>query len=168
MFVGSLKPHKNLTLILEALKKHPHFHLVLVGKMKGWEEIEHKYESLKGRLHFLGSVSDTQLTWLYTHAEALIFPSLYEGFGLPPLEAMRLGCPVLASNAASIPEVCGDAALYFDPQDPETLLAQIEQFPSLKKELVLAGVQRSSAYTWEIIAKNHQNLFETTLNKAFI
>ena len=75
-------------------------------------------EAVPGALKWLGFVPDEELNVLYRHAQWFIFPSLYEGFGLPPLEAMANGCPVLAADAASIPEVCGDAALYFDPRDP--------------------------------------------------
>lgn len=166
LFVGNLKPHKNLELVLTALLKRPDFHLVVAGKMYGfihgvdWQEIEKKFPELKGRLHPLGKVSDEQLTWLYLHAQALIFPSFYEGWGLPPLEAMRLGCPVLASNAASIPEACGTAALYFDPKNPEELLKQMDLLEEGRKTMIYAGKQRSAQFLWEKSAQAHIQLFE--------
>lgn len=128
LFVGSTKPHKNLAL----LKQLP-INLFIVD----------------------GSYSLGQLVWLYQNAEALIFPSLYEGWGLPPLEAMSLGCPVLASNSASIPEACDDAALYFDPTSLSSLKEALSQLPSHKKSLIAKGKKRSAGFTWEKAAEQH-------------
>lgn len=166
LFVGNLKPHKNLEAVLDALLERPDFHLVVAGKMSGfihgvdWQALEKKYPQLKGRLHPLGKISDEQLTWLYLNAQALIFPSFYEGWGLPPVEAMRLGCPVIASNAASIPEACGTAALYFDPKSPQELLQQMDRLDEGRKTMIYAGKQRTSDLLWEKTAEAHIQLFE--------
>lgn len=114
---------------------------------------------LPGALHWLGFVPDEELNVLYRHAAWFIFPSLYEGFGLPPLEAMANGCPVLAAQAASIPEVCGDAALYFDPLDPASLAARLRavtQGPdtaALRATLKQRASARLARYTWESNAR---------------
>ncbi len=88
---------------------------------------------------------------MYRNSRALIFPSKYEGFGLPPLEAQTLGCPVVCSTAASLPEVCGDGAIYFDPDDPQTLLAaldRLESEPGLAEEMRCRGRANSRQYAW--------------------
>ena len=105
-----------------------------------------------GRLTQVGYVSDGELRALYENAVCFVFPSLYEGFGLPPLEAMHCGCPVIVSRCASLPEICGDAALYCDPNDPADLAAQIRvlaQSPSLRTELREAGLARVQRFTWK-------------------
>ena len=100
---------------------------------------------------YTGSVSDCELRGLYENAFAFVFPSLYEGFGIPPLEAMVCGCPVLASNASSIPEVCGEAVLYFDPnniQDIVRALLELTINAQLRNELIEKGMLRSSMFSW--------------------
>jgi len=94
----------------------------------------------------------------------LIFPSLYEGWGLPPLEAMRLGCPVLASNAASIPEACGEAAAYFSPTNVEELVSTIKALPQKRAELIRSGKQHADAFSWKKAAEEHLQLFEETFS----
>jgi len=166
LFVGHLKPHKNLKVLLEACRKLSHIHLVVAGDIPLQSsvqmELEQKYERLKERLHFLGKVSDAELAWLYSNAEALIFPSLYEGWGFIPLEAMRLGCPVFASRAASITEACGEGACYFDPYDPEDLCKKMEQLPTLREKLIVAGKKRALEFSWERAAQEHLQVFEAT------
>ena len=101
-------------------------------------------------------MSDEELKALYQSALGLVFPSVYEGFGLPPLEAMNCGCPVAASNAASIPEVCGDAALYFDPHAPSAIgVAMLRLFdePELRQQLRTRGARRAQAFSWEAAAR---------------
>lgn len=100
----------------------------------------------------VGYVSDPQLKALYAHATGFIFPSLYEGFGIPPLEAMASGCPVIASTAPALREVCADAALYFDPTQPGELAAQLRRLfadPALREHLRSAGVRRLEHFSWE-------------------
>ena len=103
-----------------------------------------------------GRLSDAELVWLYRNSRALIFPSKYEGFGLPPLEAQVLGCPVVCSTAASLREVCGDGALYFDPDDPKTLVAQLDRLesdPDLAMELRRRGLANSQRFSWNASAQ---------------
>jgi glycosyltransferase involved in cell wall biosynthesis len=123
LYVGNIKPNKNLGLLLRAFAavcdRLPH-RLVLAGRMRGFGTEDAaalaQAESMAGRVRLAGEVSDAELRSLYAGAAVLVMPSLYEGFGLPLLEAMQLGCPVLSSSAASLPEVAADAALYFDPR----------------------------------------------------
>lgn len=101
---------------------------------------------------FLDLVSDAAIKALYHGALCLVFPSRYEGFGLPPLEAMVCGCPVIASHAASMPEICGDAALYCDPNRPDTIAAGIEQLmndPALRIKMIATGTERARLFSWE-------------------
>jgi glycosyltransferase involved in cell wall biosynthesis len=159
LYVGNIKPHKNLKTLVKAFiaiaSRVPH-DLILVGKKDGFitgdVEVANLSQMLEGRIHFTGRVPDDLLKQYFHHAETLVFPSHYEGFGLPPLEAMAAGCPVVVSNVASVPEVCGDAALYFDPYDVNDL--------SIKLELILAnnelrdalrekGLARARSFTWE-------------------
>jgi glycosyltransferase involved in cell wall biosynthesis len=94
---------------------------------------------------------------LYRSAACLVFPSLYEGFGLPPLEAMACGCPVAVSNATSLPEVCGDAAEYFDPLSPEEAAAAVQR--ALDGRLVERGRARAAGFTWEACARAHDAVY---------
>lgn len=106
-------------------------------------------------MHHVGYVSDAELKSLYRHATCFIFPSFYEGFGIPPLEAMACGCPVIASTAPALREVCGDAALYFDPTRPEELAARLRTVfadAPLRHRLRAAGVQRVGHYSWSAAA----------------
>ena len=100
-----------------------------------------------------------ELVGLYRRAAALVFPSLYEGFGLPPVEAMACGCPVAASSAGSLPEVCGDAAVLFDPTDPEAIAAGILEALTRSAELSAAGLARAACFTWDATARAHDSVY---------
>jgi len=172
LYVGNVKPHKNLkTLLLaysqlkESIKKE--YALVIVGKKEGFlngdTEIETlvKQYNLLGNIHFTGYVPDNDLQELYGRANLFVFPSLYEGFGLPPLEAMACGVPVIASNAASLPEVCGDGALYFDPKNSEELSDKINSVlkdANLQEQLKIRGHRQALRYKWEDTAKKYIEL----------
>jgi glycosyltransferase involved in cell wall biosynthesis len=134
LFVGNVKPNKNLALLLSAFAQVQHripHRLILAGKLHGFgtndEAVLRQAQSFGDRIRFAGEVHDPVLQHLYAGASALVLPSLYEGFGLPLLEAMALGCPVLCSTAGSLPEIAGNAALYFNPQSPEELAARLLQ-----------------------------------------
>jgi glycosyltransferase involved in cell wall biosynthesis len=104
----------------------------------------------------IGYVSDQELRALYESAGCFVFPSFYEGFGLPPLEAMCCGCPVVASRAASLPEICGEAAIYFDPKSPEDIAEKIDKVMSnarLRAEMGNDGKRRATAFSWESCAR---------------
>ena len=108
----------------------------------------------------LGDVPLAERIGLYRRAAAVVFPSLYEGFGLPPLEAMACGCPVAASNAGSLPEVVGDAAVLFDPTDVAAIAAGVVEALDRSSELASAGLTRASAFTWDATARAHDSVYE--------
>jgi len=158
--VGTLEPRKNLAGLVDAFAQLPlalrkRFPLVLVGA-HGWGHtgLEHRLAPLeaRGEARRLGYVSQRELPAVYAGAAGFAFPSIYEGFGLPPLEAAACGVPVLTSARASMPEVVGDVALLVDPQDPESLRAGLERLltdDSFRQWAAKAGVRRASRFTWQ-------------------
>ncbi|MBS0624621.1 MAG: glycosyltransferase family 4 protein [Verrucomicrobia bacterium] len=169
LFVGNFKVHKNLETLVRAfeLLKSKDARLLLVGKYKGLKSsdsaiFERVQSSLaRERIHLLGEVPQSEIRCLYASAKALVFPSLYEGFGLPPLEAMASGCPVLASTSASIPEVCADAALYFDPRSAEELSNQMDQVLGRGNDSLKAkGFRRCREFSWNKTADGYRTLFQ--------
>ena len=156
--VGSANPTKNLPALIQAFGRlpHPDLRLVLVGGANGAVFANETAPREDARILRTGPISDGQLKSLYAHAVAFVFPSLYEGFGLPPLEAMSLRCPVVASNAASIPEVCGDAAVYFDPAsvtDMASAIARVVDDADLRADLRQRGAERFATFTWDAAAQ---------------
>ena len=159
--VGTLSPRKNFKLLFEAFtliaNENPHLHVVIAGGT-GWQTSQ-IYKAvpaaLKDRIHFLGYVSVDQLNELYSRAEMLVFPSIYEGFGIPPLEAMACCCPVITSNAASLPEVVDDAALQIDPQNPQALAEAITQLldPQTAMLYQKRGLLRARHFSWRSSAQ---------------
>jgi glycosyltransferase involved in cell wall biosynthesis len=150
--VSSMAAHKNFRLVLEALAKlkNPPFDVAIAG---GANAKVFGDNALAGStaVKWLGYVSDEELRALYEGAMGFVFPSLYEGFGIPPLEAMNCGCPVLASRAASIPEVCGEAALYFDPRDAQALadlMMRLAGDAELRAQLSRQGRARAAEFSW--------------------
>lgn len=175
LYVGNIKPHKNLSGLLAAFAmiRHqlPH-HLVIVGKREGFltgdSEVAAKAQELNNRVHFTGHVEDKMLRQYFAYAEALILPSFYEGFGLPPLEAMACGCPVVVSNVASLPEVCSDAALYCDPYDPKDIACKVQRLmtePVLQEELRQKGFERAKLFTWDRCAHETLAVIQQVLNQ---
>ena len=154
--VGGASINKNMSLLrraFERLDPSSDAKLVIVGGLNSHVFGEQPAVALSGdsRVVVAGPVSDATLKSLYLSATALVFPSLYEGCGLPPLEAMQCGCPVLASTAASIPETCGDAAVYFDPTSVDSLveaMQRLEGDAALRAELVRAGLARVELFDW--------------------
>jgi len=175
LYVGNIKPHKNLKTLVKAFIKiasSVRHDLVLVGKKDGFitgdTEVANLAQTLGGRIHFTGRVSDDKLHQYFHHAETLVFPSHYEGFGLPPLEAMAAGCPVVVSNAASLPEVCGDAALYFDPHDVNDLSSKLELILAnsvLRDSLRESGLVRARSYTWDRCVSKTCDVIQTVLGE---
>lgn len=169
--VGTLQPRKNYVNLLEAFKKFierrsEKLYLVIAGS-RGWlyEDIFKKCRdlSLEGRVIFTGYVSDSELAELYRRCEVFVFPSFYEGFGIPLLEAMNCGAPVVCSNRSSFPEVAGDAAVYFNPEDAEEISLKIEEVFSdiaLRDELVAKGFEKSKLFSWEKSAKQLLQIFK--------
>jgi glycosyltransferase involved in cell wall biosynthesis len=172
LFVGNVKPNKNLGLLLEAfaavLDRLPH-RLLLAGRMRGFgtgdEAVIKQAEALGDRVRFAGEVPDADLIALYAGASALVLPSLYEGFGLPLLEAMHLDCPILSSNAGSLPEIGGDAALYFDPRNPASLSACLLQLNDAAALEILrrAGERRVQAFSYTRCAEQTATVLNAQL-----
>jgi glycosyltransferase involved in cell wall biosynthesis len=158
--VGSANPVKNLRALLHAFEAMPERftgRLVLVGGSNRHVFAAGLPIAENERVLRAGSVSDAELKALYASAIALVFPSTYEGFGLPPLEAMTCGCPVAASGAAAIPEVCGDAVMYFDPAAPATIAAAMLSLfddSDLRCQLRRRGAARARAFTWDAAARS--------------
>lgn len=158
--VGNLRPHKNLRALLAAYRyvmTRVDHDLVVVGQHEGFRTADlsmpELLSSMAPRVRFLGHVDDDTLVQSVCHADALVLPSLYEGFGLPALEAMAAGVPVVASSAAALPEVCGDVASYFDPRSVESiaqaLIAQAQLDPARRSAIREAGLRRAAQFTWE-------------------
>jgi glycosyltransferase involved in cell wall biosynthesis len=152
--IGSLHPNKNVGTLEQAMQdpRLADVELVVAGGRSPSVFRDGARASGGKNVHYTGYASDEQLAGLLRSATLFVFPSLYEGFGLPPLEAMRLGCPVLASTAAAIPEVCGrDAAEYFDPDDPVRLagaIADLVASDAKRARLIAAGHRRASRTQW--------------------
>jgi glycosyltransferase involved in cell wall biosynthesis len=161
LYAGNIKPHKNLERLIEAfhtLRQDPdlaHVKLLIIGdeisKYATLRRAVHKYK-LHKHVRFFGFVSDKTLAVLYRLARVFVFPSLYEGFGLPPLEAMASGTPVITSNVSSLPEVVGDAALLIDPHDPGAIaeaMRRVLMDSDLREELRQKGFTRVRQFSWE-------------------
>ncbi|MCU0723876.1 MAG: glycosyltransferase family 4 protein [Planctomycetes bacterium] len=163
LYTGNHSPHKNLKTLLEALAllvgEGRDLRLVVTGpRDRHTPAVAERVKSLglEPRVRFTGTVPDDDLFALYAEARALVFPSLYEGFGIPPLEGFACGVPVVASNAASIPEVVGDAALLADPRDAgafRAAIARVLDEPALRADLVARGRRRLEAFSWERTAR---------------
>lgn len=161
--VGSQSPNKNLGAAVEAMKLLDDPDLLLVAAGGGNNRVFASAAVLDPRLLTTGYVTDGQLRALYEHAACFVFPSFYEGFGLPPLEAMCCGCPVIVSDRSSLPEVCGDAALYCDPSDPASLarqLGKLLQSRNLRDELREAGHERAGRFGWDRAAHSFSDLLD--------
>jgi glycosyltransferase involved in cell wall biosynthesis len=169
LFVGNVKPHKNLVRLLAAFERIagrvPHS-LVIVGKREGFitpdREVAAAAERLGDRVAFTGELSDDALRTYYANADLLVHPSLYEGFGFPPLEAMAQGVPVAVSRATAIPEVCGDAAAYFDPRSVPEMAVVIERAltdAGLRGELREKGRQQVRRYSWSSTVREMAEIF---------
>ncbi len=167
--VGTVQPRKNYARLIQALAALPgplaDIHLVIAGG-RGWLEGP-IYETahlagVEERVHFIGFVPDDDLPALYTAAEAFAFPSLYEGFGLPLLEAMACGTPSLAANTSSLPEVAGDAALLIDPTSVDSIATGLERILTdngLRSTLRERGFARAGMFTWERAARHLLTLY---------
>lgn len=173
MYVGRPTPHKNLERLIEAYAllrgQHPNLKLVLVGKTDAnYQRIAASVEAqgIPGVV-FAGFVSEGQMRWLYEHCAAYVFPSLSEGFGLPALEAMVHGAPVVSSDATCLPEIYGDAAHYFDPLSVESMTDAINEVLTDKKlstELIKRGGHQASQYSWQRMAEQTLAIYNQALS----
>jgi len=170
--VGSIEPRKNLLGLLKAYNKltpslKEEYKLVLVG-FKGWEnrEIMEIIEKNTTYIHYLGFISDEELAKVYNLASCFVFPSFYEGFGLPVLEAMACGTPVVCSDSSSLPEVGGDAVLYCDAHNVDDIQSKIEDVlenEALQNTMITKGIERAQTFSWEKSTLEHIEVFEMLL-----
>jgi glycosyltransferase involved in cell wall biosynthesis len=170
IFVGSLEPRKNLGRLLEAWQNAgcQGLELVIVGA-RGQVFAGTGFGALPAGCKTLGRVPDAELSVLYSNAEFSIYPSLYEGFGLPPLESMASGCRALVSNAGSLPEVCDDAAVYCDPHSSADIAAKIKLMRSMSADAIgefrRKGLARAARFTWEACGKATSEVLQDVLRR---
>jgi glycosyltransferase involved in cell wall biosynthesis len=176
LYAGNIKPHKNLERLIEAfhLMRHDDPNLKDVQLLIIGDEIS-KYATLRRAVHshklhkhvrFFGFVSDQTLAALYRLANVFVFPSLYEGFGLPPLEAMASGTPVITSNVSSLPEVVGDAALMIDPYDAAAIADAMKRVltdTDLRVDLQGRGLARAREFSWERSIARVRQIYEEVM-----
>lgn len=173
VFVGNLKPHKNIAGLIAAFKMMCHtvpHDLVIVGRREGMrtvdQSVQHEAAALGDRVRITGELPADELRATVAGADLLVMPSLFEGFGLPPLEAMAAGCPTLVARAASLPEVCGDASAYCDPHDVHDIAAQLAGLlgdPARRAELRQRGRAHAARFTWERAAADTAQALEQAI-----
>jgi glycosyltransferase involved in cell wall biosynthesis len=175
LYVGTLQPRKNLQVLIKAFgaikKQGNDLKLAITGK-KGWlyNDIFKLVSDfgLEKEVIFTDYVTDTELTELYKNALCFILPSLYEGFGIPILEAMSFSCPVISSFASSLPEIGGDACLYFDPTDENDLVDKIKTITEnaqLRSELIKKGKERIKIFSWKLCAEKTLSVLKSVAEK---
>ena len=174
LYAGNIKPHKNIERLIDAFhtlrRRGTDVRLLVLG-----DEVS-RYATLRRAVHrhqlhkhvrFLGFVQDSTLAILYRLAAVFVFPSLYEGFGLPPLEAMASGTPVITSNVSSLPEVVGDAALLIDPYEPAAIEAAMRRVltePALRDDLRARGLARVKEFSWERSVRRIREVYDEVLS----
>jgi glycosyltransferase involved in cell wall biosynthesis len=177
LFLGNLNPKKNVKTLIEALGRlrkdgQTRYQLILAGKPTAHRdalEAAIRRHGLGAQARFTGFVPDEDLPLLYRAVDALAFPSLFEGFGLPVLEAMACGTPVVASNTSSIPEVAGDAALLVDPLDAGALAEAVRRLledAGLRRELIARGLRRAQRFSWEEAARRVLDVYRAAVEDA--
>ncbi len=176
LFVGMIEPRKNLDTLIKAfylLKKKGYPHKLVIAGKAGWKNkkifklIDNL--NLQKEIVFTGFVTENLLPALYNGAEFFVYPSLYEGFGLPPLEAMKCGCPVITSNISSLPEIVDRAGILVDPKDEANLIKNMEEMicdDTLREEYRKKGLQRAKVFDWETCAKKTYNVYQQVYQKS--
>jgi len=178
LYVGNIKPHKNLGRLLNAYleiqDRIPDVSLVIVGETEGFLTADNQlFNFIKGdrvlreKVHITGHIEMEDIAKLYRSAEVFVFPSLYEGFGLPPLEAMACGCPTVISNIGSLSEVCGEAASYFDPNNSSSIAEKILRAitgQKIREKLTNKGFERVKKFKWIDSANRHIEVIQELLN----
>ena len=173
MYTGTTFPHKNIHALIEAFDilhaQRPTLKLVLVGKrdeqskeLETWAKSHPSFTAII----FTGFIPDSELKWLYEHTRAYAFTSLSEGWGLPPLEAMANGAPVVSSDASAMPEVYGDAAHYCNARDPQDIAQKVSEVldnPQLREKLIKAGAQQVKKYSWHTMAEETLAVYTSSL-----
>lgn len=175
LYAGNIKPHKNVERLIDAFAMlredgHQDLKLLIIGdelsKYPGIRRLVHRHH-LHAHVRFLGFVPDATLAALYRLASIFVFPSLFEGFGFPPLEAMASGTPVVTSNVSSLPEVVGDAALLVDPLNPSAIagaMARVLSETTLRRDLITRGYARARTFSWTDAAARTREVYHSVLN----
>jgi glycosyltransferase involved in cell wall biosynthesis len=173
-YAGRAQPHKNLEKLIQSFEilytSQPELYLVLVGKKDSSYERTEKLAAqspARENIVFTGFIEDVELKWLYQNTQVYVFPSLSEGFGLPGLEAMVHGCPVVSSNATCLPEVYEDAAIYFDPSNPQEIAEKISSVlnnSELRQELIIKGHSQAAKYSWRRMSEQTLSVYKNSLN----
>ncbi len=175
LYVGTIEPRKNLTRLIQAFaqfaKGSGSAHHLVIGGGKGWmyDQVYATVQELglPERVHFPGFIPQDELAWWYNAAEMMVYPSLYEGFGLPPLEAMACGTPVVTSRISSMPEIVGEAALQVDPYDVGEMAEALHQLASdaaLRAEKGAAGLERAALFSWARTAQETVAIYQRLFN----
>lgn len=172
LYVGQQPDYKNIRRLMQAHQKmldsKPDLGLILVGRMNPDTKANKAWAEKQGyrNIHFTGFIEDAERDWLFTKAKAYVFPSLMEGFGLPPLEAMAYGTPVVSSNASCMPEILGDAAEYFNPLDIDDIAAKtlsVITNNTLREDLIKKGYTQASKYSWQQMAQETHAIYTAVL-----
>ena len=180
LIVSDVSPHKNHFRLLQAFEmvhqKHPDAELTIVGNIgehvrarfnSTLEEVTNRNPGIP--ISLCGHLTDDEIVALYRDAAVFVYPSLYEGFGLPVLEAMAQGCPVITSNVSSLPEVVGDAAVLIDPLNTTELAQAMRKVltdDELKREMSIKGINRAKLFSWERTAERYVEVFDRVLMKG--
>ncbi|AMR32933.1 hypothetical protein A0256_16660 [Mucilaginibacter sp. PAMC 26640] len=170
LFVGKRAGYKKFEIIPEALLKHKHLKLVIVGggdiKQQEWASLN---AALPGRFIHLNGVNNEQLNVLYNYAHCLVYTSVYEGFGIPVLEAMKAGCPVITNRLSSLGEISGDAALFINDVTAASLDQKLTEIntPEMRQQLIAKGLERSRLFTWEKCSAETLNFYKEIYNTRF-
>lgn len=172
LYVGSLNERKNFASVLNAfhsLPSHLEYRLVVIGNFSSHFDLVPETQKVllsarkNSRIDFLQDISFERLQKEYAEASLFLFPSFYEGFGFPPLEAMASGTPVITSNISSMPEICGNAALYVDPNNINDIVLKIQRVlenQDLQKQMIEVGLKRAKGFTWEKAAQRYKEELE--------
>jgi alpha-1,3-rhamnosyl/mannosyltransferase len=173
LFVGTLEPRKNISLLIKALSRTKSDIPLILAGWKGWGDKIWLHDvvalGLEKRVYSADYLDEETLACLYSGARALVYPSLYEGFGLPVLEAMACGCPVICSNVASMPEVAGKAALLVDPRDVDDMTATIDYLvgdEEARQRFIVKGFARAADFTWQQTAEQTREVFRKVIEAA--
>ncbi len=176
LFVGTIEPRKNLPTLLRAFRRlrdnYKSEAILAIAGNRGWlaDDVDKIISELKlgDTVRFLGGVHNEELVYLYNAAQVFVFPSFYEGFGLPPLEAMACGTPVIVSNVSSLPEVVGDAGMLINPEDVEGLTVAMWRVLSdekLRREMSQKGLKRAQIFSWERAARETLDVYRKVANR---